>query len=204
VMQDSGTPLFLTSEGHKLPLEVLSSGTQEMIPLFDIIEQLMFYREHTVESVRAVHIPPRTTTAVSTCPFIYLEEPEGSIFPSAQRSLVHLFAWLASDPILAFRWMITTHSPYILTAFNSLLEAWRAGNKEGKRDQVSALIPEKYWVNENDFAAYTIRDGVLTPIFQKETEGVEGSGLIDGDYLDSVSDELGGQFDKLLDIEYAK
>jgi hypothetical protein len=44
---------------------------------------------------------------------------------------------------------------------------------------------------------------VLTSIFQKEEEGKEGSGLIDGDFLDSVSDQLGAEFDKLLDIEYA-
>jgi hypothetical protein len=64
-------------------------------------------------------------------------------------------------------------------------------------------VPEHYWVNENDFAAYAIHDGVLTSIFEKEKEGVAGSGLIDGDFLDSVSDQLGGEFEKLLDIEYA-
>ncbi|MGD0903277.1 MAG: hypothetical protein ABR924_10095, partial [Terracidiphilus sp.] len=96
-----------------------------------------------------------------------------------------------------------THSPYIFTAFNTLIQAWRAGNKQGKREQVAALIPEQYWVSENNFAAYAIHDGVLTPIFEKEIEGKEGSGLIDGDYLDSVSDQLGGELEKLLDIEYA-
>jgi hypothetical protein len=44
---------------------------------------------------------------------------------------------------------------------------------------------------------------MLTPIFSKEEEGKEGSGLIDGNFLDSVSDQLGSEFDKLLDIEYA-
>ena len=116
---------------------------------------------------------------------------------------MRLFAWLASEPRLSFPFAITTHSPYILTAFNSLIEAWRVGNKPGKHEQVAAMIPEQYWIDENDFAAYTIRDGVLIPIFEKETEGKEGSGLIDGDYLDSVSDQLGSQFEKLLDIEYA-
>jgi hypothetical protein len=116
---------------------------------------------------------------------------------------MRLFAWLSSEPRLNFQFVITTHSPYILTAFNSLIEAWRVGNKEGKREQVAALIPEQYWVNENDFAAYSIRDGKLESIFKKETEGEEGSGLIDGDFLDSVSDSLGSEFDKLLDIEYA-
>jgi len=138
-----------------------------------------------------------------TSPLIFIEEPEAHIFPNTQYEVVRLFAWLTNDPILNFQWVITTHSPYILTAFNTLIEAWRVGNKEGKRDQVAALIPEKYWVNENDFAAYSIHDGVLNSIFSKEEEGKEGSGLIDGDFLDSVSDQLGSEFDKLLDIEYA-
>jgi hypothetical protein len=118
--------------------------------------------------------------------------------------LVKVFSQLSNEQWFSFSWLITTHSPYILTAFNTLIEAWRVGNKEGKHDQVAAIVPEKYWVNENDFAAYSIHDGVLTPIFSKEEEGKEGSGLIDGDFLDSVSDQLGSEFDKLLDIEYAK
>jgi hypothetical protein len=134
----------------------------------------------------------------------FIEEPEAHIFPKEQYEIVQYFAAIVNDHNLKPAITITTHSPYILTAFNALIEAWRVGNKEGKHDQVAAIIPEKYWVSENDFAAYSIHDGVLTPIFSKEEDGKEGSGLIDGDFLDSVSDQLGSEFDKLLDIEYAK
>jgi hypothetical protein len=116
---------------------------------------------------------------------------------------VKYFAELTNSTELHARITVTTHSPYILTAFNTLIEAWRVGNKEGKHEQVAAIIPEQYWVSENDFDAYSIRHGVLTSIFSKEEDGKEGSGLIDGDFLDSVSDQLGSEFDKLLDIEYA-
>ncbi|MFP5226304.1 MAG: hypothetical protein ACLGXA_01650 [Acidobacteriota bacterium] len=135
---------------------------------------------------------------------IYLEEPEAHVFPDTQRQLVNLFAWMTNDPILSFEWVITTHSHYILTAFNTLIEAWRAGSKPGKHDLVAAIVPERSWVSEDDFAAYTIHDGVLKPIFEREQQRVEGRGLIDGDYLDSVSDQLGSEFDRLLDIEYAE
>ena len=127
-----------------------------------------------------------------------------SIFPSTQDELVRIFARMSNEPVLDTSWVITTHSPYILTAFNNLIQAWRVGNKPGKHDEVAAVIPEQYWIDEKDFKAYAIHDGKLRPIFEVETEGKEGSGLIDGDYLDSVSDNLGSQFDKLLDIEYAK
>jgi hypothetical protein len=146
----------------------------------------------------------RETSRSATKSIFYIEEPEGHIFPATQDEVVRYFAELSNSDNWHTRITITTHSPYILTAFNTLIEAWRVGNKKGKREQVAAIIPEKYWVSENDFAAYSIHDGILTPIFSKEEDGKEGSGLIDGDFLDSVSDQLGSEFDKLLDIEYAK
>jgi hypothetical protein len=197
VIRQDGSLLFESDlDGRKLPFQLLSSGTQELLPLLNPLAKL----------VQSIATDPRHlfSTSVPMMGPIFVEEPELSVFPRTQYDLVRLFSWVSGEPRLGFPFVVTTHSPYILTAFNSLIEAWRAGNMEGKHDRVVTIVPERFWVNENDFAAYTIRDGVLTPIFQIETDGVEGSGLIDGDYLDSISDEIGGQFDKLLDIEYAE
>jgi predicted ATPase len=190
-----GKQMFEDDKGVQLPLGMVSSGTQELVPLFRIFSKL----------IRGFIGVSRSNGSERTreC-FLIVEEPETHIFPNTQNALVKVFSQLSNEQWFSFSWLITTHSPYILTAFNTLIEAWRVGNKEGKHDQVAAIVPEKYWVNENDFAAYSIHDGVLTPIFSKEEEGKEGSGLIDGDFLDSVSDQLGSEFDKLLDIEYAK
>lgn len=194
VRVDDGNPSFETPNGIITPMGMTSSGTQELVPLFMLLSTLVkdSYAQNSDEGLDPIREH-----------FLVVEEPEGHVFPSTQYELVRFFSWLHNEDFFQFSWAITTHSPYILTAFNTLIEAWRAGNKEGKREQVAALIPEKYWVNENDFAAYSIHDGVLTSIFSKEEEGKEGSGLIDGDFLDSVSDQLGSEFDKLLDIEYA-
>jgi hypothetical protein len=203
---EGNLPRFNAFDGRKISLSNLSSGTQEMLPLFNVLELLAHRQEQRELYTQADNnnfIPSRDVVPVRSKQLVYVEEPEANVFPSTQYELVRLFARLSHEPNLDFSWVITTHSPYILTAFNTLIEAWRVGNKEGKHEQVAALIPEKYWVNENDFAAYCIHDGVLTSIFSKEEDGKEGSGLIDGDYLDSVSDQLGSEFDKLLDIEYA-
>jgi hypothetical protein len=189
-----GSAVFEDNKGVQLPLGMVSSGTQELVPLFRIFSKLV--RDSVATS--GSNGPERIREH-----FLIVEEPEAHIFPNTQYDLMCFFAWLSCERWFNFSFAITTHSPYILTAFNTLIEAWRVGNKKGKREQVAAIIPEKYWVSENDFAAYSINDGVLTPIFSKEEEGKEGSGLIDGDFLDSVSDQLGGEFDKLLDIEYA-
>jgi hypothetical protein len=190
------TPVFLAKDGRNLPLSALSSGTAEVLPMLNVLNYVAFHREHFQARATSLSEP---SPGVS----IYLEEPEAHVFPETQRDLINLFAWMANDPILSFDWVITTHSPYILTAFNTLIEAWRAAKKTGKRDQVAAIVPEHSWINEDDFAAYAIEDGVLRPIFEKETGGVEGSGLINGDYLDKVSESTSNQFSRLLEIEFA-
>jgi len=199
----SDAPVFVTKGNRQISFPLLSSGIQELLPMFNVLGRLASNREKQVIFIESEETASAFRRLVISKKLIYLEEPEAHIFPGTQYELVQLFTWFSGEPTQDFSWVITTHSPYILTAFNTLIEAWRVGSKEGKREQVASLVPEKYWVNESDFAAYTIRDGVLVPIFEKEQEGKEGSGLIDGDYLDSVSDQLGGEFEKLLDIEYA-
>lgn len=204
VMMDSGAPRFIASDGRKLPLEVLSTGTQELIPLFNIIEGLMYYREHTVGHAGSTASPPRGQQLTTSRPRLFIEEPESNVFPSTQYDLVRLFSWLANDSILDFSWVITTHSPYIMTAFNTLVQAGRVGSMPGNREKVSSFIPEHYWIKESDFKAYAIKAGKLDPIFKPESEDPEGQGMINGDYLDGVSDQLGKEFSRLLDIEFAK
>ena len=190
---------FVFGDGRTVSLSKLSSGSKELLPLFCVLEMYEHQRPTTQEQINSRIVPEDTYRSDD----FYIEEPEGHVFPEMQKQLVRYFAELANSDQLRPHFTITTHSPYILTAFNTLIEAWRAGNKEGKREKVASLVPEHYWVNENDFAAYAIHDGVLTSFFEKVKEGVAGSGLIDGDFLDSVSDQLGGEFEKLLDIEYA-
>jgi hypothetical protein len=192
--------VFSFSDGRVLPLNLLSTGSKELLPLLCALEMYSHRRREITLDEQYTSRPEDSAHFDD----FFIEEPEAHIFPKEQYEIVQYFAAIVNDQNLKPAITITTHSPYILTAFNTLIEAWRVGNKEGKHDQVAAIIPEMYWVSENDFAAYSIHDGVLTPIFSKEEEGKEGSGLIDGDFLDSVSDQLGSEFDKLLDIEYAK
>jgi len=112
---------------------------------------------------------------------------------------VQLFAWLADDPVLDFNWVITTHSPYILSAFNNLIEASQVvAAKPELKNEVAKLIAEDYWVKSSDFKAYCIRDGILESIMDEET------GLISGNYLDSVSETIGIEFDELLRLGYVE
>jgi hypothetical protein len=198
VVMDSGTPYFLAEDGRKLPLELTSTAIQELAPLFDVLEQLMFFREHNSAYSGAIFEPPRPNRPFESKPLIYLEEPEANIFPKTQYQLVQLFSWLSSDPTLGFSWVITTHSPYVLSSFNDLIQAGIVGTQGKLHSEVNAIIPEKYWVKPGDFRAYSIHEGKLETIMDEET------GLINGGYLDAISNKIGGDFDALLRIGYAK
>lgn len=204
VSTGTGTPLFLDKRGRKLPLSALSSGTQELLPLLNVLDRFATEQEHR----RAPRLSINQSSVIFRTPdvhkLVFLEEPEANIFPSTQKELVQLFAWLTNNQNWCFSWVITTHSPYIMTAFNTLIQAGRVGSLPGNREKVGSFIPEQYWIKEGDFKAYAMEDGKLVSIFKPESEDPEGQGMINGDYLDGVSDQLGKEFSRLLDIEFAK
>ncbi|MGD0859868.1 MAG: AAA family ATPase [Terracidiphilus sp.] len=193
------TPDFESLDHRTLPLNMLSSGTQELLPLFNVLSRFAYSYEHEsvlIESFGGSQVAYRP---VRKRPLLYLEEPEAHIFPSTQYELVQLFSWMANDPMLSFEWVITTHSPYILSSFNNLLEAWQVARaKPELKDEVATLIPEQYWIKEGDFKAYAIEDGVLTSIVAKDT------GLVSANYLDQVSERIGVEFDELLRLGYVE
>jgi hypothetical protein len=189
ITRENGALLFRsTRDGSELPFQWLSSGTQEMLPLMNPLSNLLYNFSANPARVWenfSPHIGP-----------IYVEEPELSVFPGTQYELVKLFAWLAGEERLEFPFVITTHSPYILTAFNNLIEAGQVTRARPEvKDEVASLIPERYWIKDGDFKAYAIEDGRLKSILNE-------SGFIEGNYLDQVSEVIGNEFDALLRLEY--
>jgi hypothetical protein len=187
---EDGKPMFEDEEGVQLPMGMVSSGTQELVPLFRIFSKLI--RDSIASS--GSNGPERLKER-----FLIVEEPETHIFPNTQNLLVRIFSQLSNEPYFSFSWIITTHSPYILSAFGNLIKAGLVGaQSEGRRAAVAKVIPEKYWIKEGDFAAYKIEDGKLGSIFDEKT------GQIDGDYLDDVSGKISEEFGQLLEIQYGQ
>ena len=187
--------LFAFDDGRVLPLSQLSSGSKELMPLFSVLEMYEYQRPLTPGIEEPVG--PQSWFIFDD---FFIEEPEGHIFPDMQKELVRYFAELSNTASLRPHFTITTHSPYILSSFNNLLQAWQVGmsGPDATKKEVAALIDERYWIDPKDFKAYSIHDGQLESIMDEET------GLINGTYLDGVSDEIGSQFDELLRIGYAK
>ncbi|MGD0097784.1 MAG: ATP-binding protein [Terracidiphilus sp.] len=166
------TVQFETRDGRTLSLEQLSSGEQEVLPL--------------LRSLRMALTGPDGLT-------VFAEEPEAHLFPSSQFDIVKLLCWLSNARSQKICIVVTTHSPYILSAFNNLIFAGQLGQDKLLKKRIK--IDERFWVEPGTFKAYSIHDGKSESILSK-------TGLINGEYLDSVSDRIGSEFDELLRLEY--
>jgi hypothetical protein len=186
VIRENGNLLFRSlKDGRELPFQWLSSGTQELLPLLNPLANLVYNSSTNPMNVWE-HFSPRMGP-------IFIEEPELSVFPSTQYELMRLFAWLSREVRLAFPFVITTHSPYVLSSFNNLILAGQLG--QDKRLKKKLKIDEKCWIEPGTFKAYSIHDGKLESI-------LSDTGLINGEYLDSVSETIGNEFDEMLRLEY--
>ena len=120
----------------------------------------------------------------------YIEEPEAHLFPTTQKSIVSLIGLLHKGR--GQRFFLTTHSPYILTAFNILLATSDALSKKPKRKRkIPTFIDDSTAIPFDDIAAYSLKDGEITDILDRSV-GLIGSSVIDG-----VSDEFEQIFEKI-------
>ena len=87
--------------------------------------------------------------------------------------------------------IISTHSPYILTALNNSILAEEVFEKTG--NTIDAYTPEKR-VAFADVAAYQFEDGRIVSIKDDQTK------LIDAEAIDGCSAEINSDFDDLLDL----
>jgi AAA domain, putative AbiEii toxin, Type IV TA system len=182
---------FKSNDGRMIMLPELSSGTQELLPLITCIREYVAASAAVAKTLDLPHALHKR--------LFFIEEPESNIFPSTQYELVRIFARMANEPVLDAYWVITTHSPYILSSFNNLIEASQvAAAKPDLKEDVAKLVPEQYWVKSDDLKAYCIQDGNIESIMDTET------GLISANYLDSVSETIGVEFDELLRLGYVE
>lgn len=124
-----------------------------------------------------------------------IEEPEQNLFPKAQKQLIEFMVSYVNQ--FDHTLLITTHSPYILTSLENLMYAEKLGTQEKGiyEDKVSKIIKNSYWINRNDVNVYFLGS-------EGEKDLMHGEdALIDKEYIDSVSEIINRDFDKLLNIE---
>jgi AAA15 family ATPase/GTPase len=128
---------------------------------------------------------------------VFIEEPEENLFPESQYEMVLAIIKALKETIERTGEdsyvMMTTHSPYILSTVNLLLKSVIAqGVQTGKK----GLLTEEYLLPVNKFGAYCADHGTMTDILDKE------SGFIDGEYLDSISQEINRKAARINEVIY--
>jgi hypothetical protein len=130
---------------------------------------------------------------------IYVEEPEARLFPDVQEQMSKLISFLWHDAAPEITFVITTHSPYMLAAFNNLIKAGNIVKQNpGLKDAVCKEVPESMHINIERFSAYSLKDGRVENIIDRETN------LISADAIDGVSECIMETFNALLDIEVVR
>lgn len=177
-IREKNKDYLLLKDGRKISLENSSSGQQEFLPLAVILSIISY-----------MHFSYGCT--------IYIEEPEAHLFPSAQRDIVELISLVYNKSKNPRQFFITTHSPYILTSFNNLIQAGDLKRRlEGECAQkLLTIVPEEMILNPDLVRPYILHDGTADSLIDPE------SGLIGTSLMDKVSTEIAIQFDELLSME---
>ncbi len=179
-IDDNGEEKIMLNSQESIYLRNASSGQQEVIR---ILQDILVVITKGLTLLRIV------------------EEPEAHLFPVAQKNLIELLALMVNQND-ENQLIITTHSPYILTVFNNLLFAQRVVDKNPSAEaEVAELIPKEFWLKAKDFSAYSLGNHFM----DKESDYCESifdleMGTIEQNYLDEVSEILGGDFNTLYSI----
>ena len=174
----NGKDYIINNDGRKIALENSSSAQQETFPLTIVLKKLL-----------------NSSYNLGIGQTVYIEEPEAHLFPVAQKQVIEFISSVFNINGNT-QFIITTHSPYILTSFNNLLQAGELIEKHPeKAEDVYKIVDKHKVLFPHDLAAYAFDKEKAVSICNEET------GLIDAEMIDSVSDNLAEEFDSLLELE---
>ena len=159
--------------GEEIELTQASSGLQSIIPLLSVFDLGL---------------------DTDTCTII--EEPELNLYSQVQKDLTEYLVKRTKE--MKAKLFITTHSPYILSTVQNLLQAGNvAAESPEKAEQVAKLVSPDKWIDYKDLTCqFFSSNGTSYNILDDEyhTIGIN--------QMDDVSAELSEIYDSLLDIKY--
>lgn len=170
---ENGIDKIYLANNKELPLSQTASGLQAAIPLYLILKYF--------SSKQAI--------------LFAIEEPELNLYPETQKNIVEYIIQQCTNK--NNKLVITTHSPYILTALNNLIQANNVVKaKPFLKDKVNQIIPSDKWLDFERVAVYSIENGIARNMMNEELK------VIDATIIDEVSEKLGEEFEQLLELEY--
>jgi predicted ATPase len=122
---------------------------------------------------------------------IIIEEPEQNLFPKAQTETIKYIVEQVSNENHLF---MMTHSPYVLSTLNNLIFAYKVAQLgDEAKNEVEEVCTKEQWINPKEFSAYSLEDGMAKNL-------ISTRGLISENEIDNISDDLGDNFDELMEI----
>ena len=163
----------LVGKDKNLPLSACSSGLQSAIPMLMVIDYAL-----------------KTDSFNS----FVIEEPEQNLFPQNQFEMLGFVTSKLWHPSQRRQFIITTHSPYLLSSLNVLMLAYKLHHIEEVREEAEKIIVPGYTVNPDDVSVFALDPN--SDVYCKSLIS-EKTGLVSVNELDSVSEVIGNDFDKL-------
>jgi AAA ATPase domain len=188
-----GKDEYIVSKNRRVKLANSSSGQQEVVPLLMALNYnpAFFSNNH-----------------FGGCTY-YIEEPEAHLFPFAQKSIAEILARKLNESRrgnvvgdktqITNKVMVTTHSPYILTALNNLVLAGQLfADPKVDQTKIEKIISRNLAIDPTQISAYKINNGTATSIINRKTK------LIDSYLIDEISEVFAKDFDSLLTLNISE
>lgn len=156
-----------------IALNFVSSGQQECLWLLNLLYVLLLRAERS---------------------FVIIEEPEAHMYPARQYKLLKFITYFANET--GSNIMITTHSPYCLTALNTLYAAGSSVlmKNVSAKAKVSEILGGNYAVPQDSLNAYKIDAEGIHSLADTE------AGELKTEMIDEVSQEILGEYMKVYDL----
>lgn len=177
---EDGNDVVEMSNGETIKLTQASSGVQSTVPLMLVLQAY-------TEDINNVE------KEIGNDLFV-VEEPEINLYPSAQKALLeYIIRRIArsKDKVV-----ITTHSPYILTSLDNLVQADNVAKYSNSLDKLSEIVSRDLWTDFDQVTCSFFENGLAKSTLDQELRSLGPSNI------DGVSEELGETFDHLLNMRY--
>ena len=176
VEKEGSNRIFLPTCDKDISFNACSSGLQSTLPMMMVIDY------------------SRKTDCFDS---FVVEEPEQNLFPKNQRELMFYFASKLNNNKCNF--VLTTHSPYLLSCLNVQLLASKLYAIDGLKDEVSNIIKKDFIVNSKDVAVYSLGTKADDNDYCRSLIS-QTTGLVSINELDAVSEYIGDDYERLYSL----
>ena len=154
--------------------------------------------ENLSDSVKNAMLKHLSSRSRYNCFVNIVEEPELSLFPESQNSMIRLLCKVnngTTDNML----LLTSHSPYTLAILNNLVLAYKAYEKgdDNIKRKVAEIVPPEYHIDPESLTAFSLTEAEME---NYQSVLSESSGIISKNDLDSVSELIMREFNILYRI----